>query len=226
MLRGHTGIAASVLTALAAQTASAQVRMMQLDVNGASFQSMNSAGQAAPFGGTTASGSLVFTEQVSVTELLSVGISTSGGPFMPQAPDPWNLTNLAITINLNNGNVTGGSISLDINGGPTAGDNYHATIGAAGGVSTYVGGGFLVQGLTLNGAFSDAMFDATPIPDFFNQQNPPFLSGSFLIHLDAPNPDGSGSADLDGFVSNIPGPSSATCLITAGILAGARRRRR
>ena len=220
MHRGHVGLAAGLLVALGGQSATAQLQVIQFDINGIGAQARNAAGASAPFGGLTHTGSLALQSQASLTELLTMGISTNGGSFVVQG-GPWNLTNLVMTINLSNGNITGGSMSFDVSGGPPGGDNYHATVAAAGHVANYVGGGFLLEGLTTSGAFSDASFGSVAIANFFPSTN---LQGNFLLHLDTPGANGASFADLDDFVQSVPGPASAMVLV-AGVMACARRRR-
>lgn len=45
-------------------------------------------------------------------------------------------------------------------------------------MGTYVGGGFLIEALTINGAFSDSAFGPVNIADFLGHQGtPPLLPG-------------------------------------------------
>ena len=222
-LKGTAGLTAVVLFA---QVSLAQSRTLQWDLNNLAFQAMNAAGAPAPFGGVTHTGSLVLQEQLPTTELLAILISTAGGPFQNQPGAPWNLTDALLSINLNNGNVTGGTFRVDLNGGPgSGGDRYSAVIGAGGSVSTFVGGGFKVEGLTMNGQFSDATYGSVNVADFFaSQGTPPFLQGSFLTFRVQPNANGAGFADTDAFVTNVPSPGSMACLAAAAFVARRRRR--
>jgi len=220
------GAATASAIALFAQAGWAQSRILQFDVNNFKYQTLNSAGAPSAFGGTTHTGSLVLTDLLPTTELLAIAIATGGGGFIPQPGSPWNLTDASLTVNLNSGNVTGGSFLIDINGGPAGGgDRYSATVGAVGNVSTYVGGGFKVEGLTLAGSFSDASFGPINVADFFAAQGGNLLQGSFLAFKITPDANGAGYADVDAFVSNVPAPGSLACLAGAGLLAARRRRR-
>jgi hypothetical protein len=212
---------------VAAQVASAQPRTLQFDLNNLAYQSLNASGAPVPFGGLTHTGSLAFSDSLPTTQLVAILISTAGGPFVNQPGAPWNLTDCVLNVNLSNGNVTGGSFSVDLNGGPGGGgDRYSAAIGAAGNVSTYVGGGFKVEGLTMNGAFSDALYGTVNVADFFAAQGtPPFLQGSFLSFRIQPDANGAGFADTDAFVSSVPEPGSLACLLAAAAIVVRRRRR-
>jgi hypothetical protein len=228
MQRGVWGVMGVATAALFVSAGQGQVRTMQFDLNNLAFQAMNQAGAPAPFGGTTHSGSLVLQDQLPTTQLVGVLMSTAGGPFMLQPGNPWNLTDSSLQINLNGGNVTGGSLLVDVNGGPTGGgDRYSATLAAAGHVANYVGGGFMVEGLTVNGAFSDATFGTVNVADFFAAQwTPPLLQGSFLTFRIQPNGSGAGFADTDVFVTNIPTPAGSIACLIAGAIIAVRRRRR
>jgi hypothetical protein len=128
---------------------------------------------------------------------------------------------LVLNVNLLNGNVTGGNFLVDINGGPSAGgDRYSASVGTGGSVTTFVGGGFKLEGLTLTGSFSDASWGTVPIADFTGSA----LQGSFLTFRIQPNANGAGFADTDAWVT-APSPGSLACCV-AGAFVAARRRRR
>ena len=224
MRKSLKGAAALTAVFLCAQAGLAQSRVLQFDLNNLGFQAYNVLGAPAPFGGLTHTGALDLFDSLPTTQLLAVLISTGGGPFQNQPGAPWNLTDCVLNINLSNGNVTGGSFSVDINGGPGGGgDRYSASIGAAGSVSTYVGGGFKIEGLTLAGSFSDASFGPVNVSDFFSGS--PNLQGSFLTFRIQPDANGAGFADTDAFVSNVPAPGSMACLAAAVFVACRRRRR-
>jgi uncharacterized protein (TIGR03382 family) len=205
--------------AMAAAPAAAQVRMLQMDINGLAFQARNSAGAPAPFGGLSHTGSLVLQNQDPTSLLADIAIQTGGsGPFVPQ-PFSGTLGTTLVTINLNNGNVTGGSMMVHVGS-----DMYSTNINPVGNVATYVGGGFQIEGLTSGGMFSGPSFATVPIADFFANQGGGGLPGAFLNFRIQPNTSGAGFADLDLFVSNIPAPG-AMALLGLGGLAASRRRR-
>jgi hypothetical protein len=215
----------SVLAAIAvagfalASPAVAQLRTMQMDLNGLGFQAYsgaNGTGSPVAFGGTSHSGSLVF-NTIAGSVLNDIAMQTNGvGPFLPQ-PFTGSLGASSVIINLSAGAVTGGSMMIHVGA-----DMYSTTIGSAGSVTTFVGGGYKVDGLTANGSFSGATFATVPIADFF--ANNGSLPGHFLSFAIVPDPQGSGSADIDLFVLNIPAPGSAALLGLGGVLAFRRRR--
>jgi hypothetical protein len=217
------GAAISVaVVSICAQAGLAQ-RTLQFDVNNLAFQAENSGGVAVPFGGVTHTGSLNLSDSLPTSQLLGIGISTAGGPFVDQPGAPWNLTDFVLNITLNNGNVTGGQFSIDVNGGPSAGgDRYSATVGSGGAVTPFVGGGFKVEGLTMAGHFSDSSFGPVDVSDFFAA---PSLGGSFLTFRIQPNSTGGGYADTDAFVTPVPQPAGSLALVAAGMMVARRRRR-
>jgi hypothetical protein len=215
------GMAGTLALVMASQ-ANAQ-RGFQFDLNNFGFLSLNQAGGQIPFGGTTHTGSLAMSDALPITQLVAVGIS--GGPgqaYAVQPGAPWVLTDAALNINLVNGNVTGGNFQVDINGGPGAGgDRYSATIGAGGSVTTFIGGGFKVEGLTTTGQFSDAAWGGVAIADFSGNA----LTGSFLSFRIQPNAQGAGFCDADAWVTAIPSPGSLACVLAGGLIVARRRRR-
>jgi hypothetical protein len=206
----------------------AQDRRMQFDLNGLAYQAFNSAGAPSAFGGTTHTGSIQFTEQIPPSVLLAIKMRTggAGNPFINQS-FTGGLSDLAFNINLVGGNVTGGTVLMDVNGGPGGGgDRYTASILAGGSVQPFVGGGFTIDSLTASGHFSDNNFAGVPIADFFAAQNTPgFLTGDFLAFSINPSPSGSGNADIDLFVNNVPAPAGLGLLGGVTLLAVRRRRR-
>lgn len=218
------GSAVSAALLVFASTGMAQSRTLQFDVNNLGFQAFNQLGQSSAFGGLTHSGRLDLFEDLPLSELLSVSIRNGTGPFTVQ-PFVGSLTNMAMSLLLTNGAVTGGSIVLDVNNGPGVGDRYTASIGAAGIVTNYIGGGFKVEGLTLSGSFSDDNFGGVAIADFFATQGGTQNQGNFIGFKIQPDASGAGHADTDIFVTAIPGPGSMGCLAAAGLVAIRRRRR-
>ena len=224
MTKRVSALAAAAVMA-SASSALAQ-RTLQWDVNNLQFQARNAAGAPTPFGGLTHTGSVTLTDTVPTSELAAISIrSDPGQPFVPQPGAPWNMSDLALTINLNAGMVTGGSFSIDLNGGPGPGDRYTAILGNAGAVTPFVGGGYKVEGLTTTGLFTDASFGSVSVADFFAAQGgTPGLLGSFLSFRINPDPNGASIADLDAFVT-VPSPGTVACLGIAGLFFAPRRRR-
>lgn len=202
-------------------------RVMQLDLNNLGYMSLNAAGGQAPFGGVTHTGSFWMMDTLPITQLVDIAMNTGGGPFASQPGGPWNLTDAEIRVDLLNGQVTGGIIRVDINGGPSVGgDRYSASIAPVGHVSTFVGGGFLLEALSVGGTFSDASFGPVGVADFFaSQGTPPFLQGSFLTFKINPDANGAGFADTDMWISSVPTPGTLACGFLAAAVMCRRRRR-
>jgi hypothetical protein len=201
-------------------------RVMQLDLNNLGYMSLNAAGGQIPFGGVSHTGSFWMMDTLPITQLVDVAMSSGNGVFASQ-PGPWNLTDAEIRVDLVNGQVTGGIIRVDINGGPgVGGDRYTAAIAAVGHVSTFVGGGFLLEALSVDGAFSDAAWGPVAIADFFaSQGTSPFLQGSFLTFKIQPDANGAGFSDTDIWISAVPTPGTLACgFLAAALMAGRRRR--
>jgi hypothetical protein len=219
-------VAVGSATLLCATAANAQDRRLQFDLNSLAFQFLNSAGAPSAFPGTTATGTFQLFDQLPTPTTLNGILIRTGGvgnPFVSQS-FTGGLTHLAININLVNGAVTGGSVLIDLNGGPPGGDSYTATIAAGGSVQNSVvpqPGSFTIESLTGSGHFSDANLAGISIPDFFPSSS---LTGDFLSFKITPNAQGAGFADTDLFVNNIPAPGSASLLGLGGILAFRRRR--
>ncbi len=134
------------------------------------------------------------------------------------------------TINLENGDVTGGSFRVDVlESDAVTMNTYTATIVAnIGQVEEQAGQGFTINGLTFEGMFSSDTFAGVDV-SLWNDNEP--LVGSFIeISLD---PDDNGldnDTDVDLFVTPapvVPLPSAPALagVGLVGVLAGARRRR-
>lgn len=218
-------IAAVVSGVLLAAGAASATPILQFDVNQFHFQARNGAGAASPFGGLSHTGSVQFSYTANVTVLNGVFVqSVASGPFVNQNFSG-SLANFTGQITLSNGQVTGGNIAISINGGT---DTFTTNIqGGVGQVSTFVGGGYKIEGLTAGGLFSDAAFGNVNVTPWFNAQTPSGLLGSFLQFNFDPNSDGSGNADMDLFVDVVPIPPALyTGMATLGGAMIARRLRR
>jgi hypothetical protein len=176
---------------------------LQLDVNAIGLQVHNAQGANSAFGGLTHTGSINFSFISNATALEGIYVQSSQfGPWIDQGFSG-SLTNFTGTINLTNGLVTGGSVSV------TAGaDSYSCGIVPdIGQVQNYIGGGFTVQGLTFQGAFSDSTFGNVDVSPWFAANGG--LFGSFLEFNFQPNEDGAGVSDMELFVDTVPLPPAA-----------------
>ncbi len=218
MFRLATAVgAASVLCVAAAASADP---VLQFDVNSFAVQSHNAAGGSSAFGGLTHTGSINFSMIANTTVLNGMfGNTAAGGPLVNMGFNG-SLSNFTGQINMVNGQVTGGSLSIAVNGGT---DTYTTNISSGGQVSTYVGGGFKIEGLMGGGAFSDAQFGNVNVSPWFNLP----LIGSFLQFNWLPDEFGAGSGDMDVFVNVVPLPTAAWAgLAMLGGIALIRKARR
>jgi hypothetical protein len=220
MKLAHLAVAAVVS---AAGVASA-TPTLQLDVNTIHIQCQNGQGQNSAFGGLSHTGSVNFSFQANTTVLNGVFLQTVvNGPFQNQNFNG-SLSNFTGQITLSNGLVTGGHLGVFVNAGS---DSYQCdVVPNVGHVSTYVGGGFKIEGLTFHGAFSDSQFGNVNVSAFTGTN----LPGSFLQFNFDPNASGAGFADMDMFVDSVvPLPPAAWAGLgtLAGLMAiqAVRRRR-
>jgi opacity protein-like surface antigen len=209
-----------VLSGAAAAVASP---VLQFDVNQFSTQATNAQGQNSPFGGLTHTGSVVFSTGIAVLNGIFIQ-SVPNGPFNNANFSGFSLVQFTGQVNLVNGQVTGGNITLRINNN----DQYSCNIAANSGfVSNFVGGGFKIEALTRNGLFSDAQFGNVNVAPWFNAQGTNGLPGSFLQFNFNPNAQGAATSDMDLFVDVVPLPPAAWAgLATLGGAMVARRIKR
>ncbi len=125
----------------------------------------------------------------------------------------WDLSHFSAKINIENGTVVGGYLYLEVeqfSGGSPDGltNSYTADIvDGAGRVNHQAGQGYTIDGLTINGMFSDATFAGIDIGRWFGLQP---LIGSFLNFSFDPgdNPFGTDeNSHIDIFVT-VPLPTS------------------
>jgi hypothetical protein len=220
MSKQALGVAALVV-ACVCSVAHASDPILQLDLNGLGIHARDSAGGLSSFGGLTHTGSVEIFFAPGVSMLAGVlSNANPPGPFVDQGFNG-SLTNIVGSIMLNNGQVTGGSLSVEVNGASADPDYYTALVMPnSGAVHTFVGGGFTIEGLTFQGMFDDSSFGNVDVTPWMGGS----LSGSFLQFNFSPNASGSGFADIDAFVV-APAPGSLVGLGLGG-LALARRRRR
>lgn len=215
--------AASVLLAGAAASATP---VLQFDVNQFGIQAQNAANVNVPFGGLTHTGRLLFTAPAGTLNGIFIQ-SIPSGPFNNAGFAGFTLTSFTGQVTLNNGLVTGGSVTLTLNNG----DFYTCNITPGSGAisTTTLPGGFKIEGLTRNGAFADSVFGNVNVAPWFNTQGfPGGLPGSFLEFNFSPNASGAGNSDMDLFVDVAPLPPAAWAGLgtLAGVIAVRRLRRR
>ncbi len=204
----------AVATSMACGSIASADETLQMDLNALGVQVMNSLGAPSAFGGLNHTGSVNLSDVFGTSSLAGIFIDTINQGFNGT------LTDMTGLIQLTNGNVTGGSLSVTVNGV----DTYTAQIANAGYVENYIGGGYTIQGLTFNGAFSSSMFGNVNVAAWAEGT----LPGSFLQFNFEPTANGTGFADLDLFVQVVPlPPAAATGLASlAGLMLVGRLRRR
>ena len=181
--------------------------VLQFDVNQFGAQARNGAGASTPFGGVTHTGSVAFSFSAGVTVVHCIFFHFPlRGPLQNPQFSGFSLTSFSGQVDLVNGQVTGGSVSLGINNG----DSYTCNITPnSGAVSTFVGGGFKIEALTRNGFFNDGQFGNVNVSPWFGAQSPNGLPGSFLQFNFNPNAQGAATSDMDLFVDVAPLPPAA-----------------
>lgn len=211
----RTSVAFAVAGSLMAAAAASATPVLQIDVNSFQAQAVNAGGAPTAFGGLTHTGALQFS--IGQGHLVGAFIqSMPFGPFLNAGLAGVTLTGFSGQVNLVNGLVTGGNITLEI----SSGDSYTCLISpGSGAVSTYVGGGYKIEALTHGGMFSDSMFGNVDITPWYNAQGIAGLFGSLLEFNFDPDPTGAASSDMDIFVDVVPLPPAAYAGL--GTLAGA-----
>lgn len=185
-------ISAVALLVLAGTAAASPT--LQFDVNAIRIQARDGSGANSAFGGLMHTGSVAFSFQTSTTYLAGIDINGFDAGFTGS------LTDFTGAVNLVNGQVTGGNLAVTVNGGT---DSYVCDIVPnLGQVTTYVGGGFKIDGLSYHGHFSDGQFGNVDVSPFAGND----LPGSFLQFNFDPNASGGGFADMDLFVQAVPLP--------------------
>lgn len=218
-------VAFSLAAVLVAGTAAVADPTLQMDINNMHFQALDSGGNATSFNGTSHTGAMRLDFDADFSRLVDISISdglSGSGSGVGAVPT---LTGFSGLINLSNGQVTGGNLSVTVEGGGT----YTAQIGSGGGVDNFVGGGFTIEGLTFDGNFSSADFGGVDVTPWFNgQDGPQSLLGSFLTFIFDPTAGGDGYADMDLFVVvPLPPAGWAGMATLAGVMGlGYIRRRR
>lgn len=167
---------------------------------------------AGPFG-LAANGTVTITEN---TNTGLVGVRIDG----VDQGSTGVISTLLATIDLVGGVVTSGRISIEL----TDGSRYVASIqDLTGTVKTQAGQGFMMDGLTFSGAFSNLVagtfFGGVDVSAYPGAS----LTGSFLHFAFKPNAQGvDTNTDLEVYV--IPSPAGGVVLL-GGLLAATRRRR-
>lgn len=220
-------VRSAAVTVLAAGSMALAAPIIHFDINGITAQARDASGANSAFGGLSHTGALSFGFESGASHLVDIDIQQTIGGTPVQQNFTGQLTNFAGTVNLSGGRVTGGSFTI-ADGADTYSADVVANVGAVG---NYVGGGFTLQGLTINGHFSGDHFAGIDVAPWFNAQTLNGIIGSFLQFNWNPDDEGFSHADMDIFaeVSAVPLPLSAwtglSTLAGIGLVARVRRRR-
>jgi hypothetical protein len=222
---------AGVLVAAAAATATP---VLQFDVDGFGIQARNSAGvntQITLGNYSTFNGSINFTGLPTGNMVGMFIQSVASGPFAPAAGFVAGTPTLTGQIVLSGGAIAAGSSMTLLMGLNSYTCNITPGSGAL--ATTVTPGGFKIEGLTRNGAFSglgagNTYAGVNVTPWFSTQGFPGGLPGSFLEFNFQQNGTGGGSSDIDLFVDVAPLPSAAWAGLgmLGGMLVVRRLRRR
>jgi hypothetical protein len=218
----------SIIASLGTASAAIAEPVLQFDVNQFAVQAFSSAGVASPFGGLTHTGSVRFTTGQGILNGIFIQ-TTPSGPFTNAGFDGSTLTTFGGRIDFTNGVVTGGNLIHRISNN----DQYICNITPESGtISTFVGGGYKIEGLSRTGLFNDAQFGNVNVSPWFNSQGLAGLLGSFLQFNFNPNAQGAANSDMDYFVAAnstvVPLPPAAWAGLAtmAGFIAFKRYRNR
>ncbi len=219
MIRSSLLAASFILIAGSAASASP---ILQMDINSFNIQTRSGGDGGGAWGGIHHTGSLYFSQGAGSLEGLfsmsEIGGATSDLGFAGQ------MDAFDGRVDLNDGHVTGGYLSIHL----TSGDSFSTNISSAqGSLSAFVGGGFMLDALTFGGQFSGSQFANADVSPWFGSQGDGGLPGSFLQFKFNPNANGVSTSDMDLFVDVVPLPAAAwTGLATIGGIGIARRLRR
>lgn len=216
-------LAAIAVSTVFAASASAQLTLA-LDINGFDYQFKDSGGGLA-FGGDTHTGSVEWSFATTPTTIVDarMGFGGSTAVLSPVALGA-TLTDFSGSLTLVGGNVTGGSVEVEL----SSGDTYTATVQTAGDINTLTTGGFTIDGLTMDGQFSDALFGAIDVSEFVAAQGDPGqLIGSLFKFRFDPSATGAGNGDMEIYVLVPLPPAAYAGLATlAGVMCLTYIRRR
>lgn len=203
----------SALLAAPATVATAQV--LQFDVNTISYSILDRAGGLTQFDGESHTGAVELSLGAGRLPAIHIQEDPPSGPFEVQTGFTGMLSDFDVRLDLVNGQVTGGSLRLEVDGT----DVYEADVDAVGSVQGLVSGGFTIDYGTSAGSFTDADFAGVDVSRWFAASGD--LPGHGLLFRFNPTTP-MGTADTDIFV--IPTPAPMALLGIAGVVAMRRRR--
>ena len=211
------GPAAVALTGALAASAQAQLTLA-FDINGIDYAFAETVGGPG-FGGTAHTGTLDWSFHTAPdTEITDVRLGSDGpaGLLTPVSLGA-GLGDFSGSLAFDGGIVKGGSFTVTLDNAPA--DTYTATVIAdSGSIQSLATGGYTLDGLTFDGAFSDDTFGSVDVSEWFSRQfEPGQLFGSFFKFRFDPPAGGAGNGDIEVFVL-VPLPTAAYAGL--GMLAG------
>lgn len=224
MIRYSYGVVASAGLAMVASPATAQLTL-GMDLNDFAYEFRDASG-AQSFGGVNHTGQMRWsidgTGPNEEPRLVDARMGDEG-PFglLETVSLGTSLTNFEAVIELDSGKIRGGNLTITLG----TGDTYTADF-AKGGLRALAAGGYSLDGLTLNGDFSDDTFGTLDVSELNRIENLPGWALAFRFNPSAG--DASGTADAEVFVM-VPLPPAALAGLgtLAGVMGfGALRRRR
>lgn len=220
---------AAVTTLASTATAGLAQQTIHFDVNNAALQVQNQAGQPSNFTGANFNGTVRLSYNPTFTRLAA--IETQANPTSGFVNQTLNgtLSAFQLVINLTNGGVTGGTLTmtnqpLQGQGGST--DTVTANLISGGQLRPFVGGGWTIDSLLSSIVFSGNSFAGVNTSGFTGGGGQGNLNqGSLLAFRLQPNAQGTGFADVDIYVTNIPTPGTVALAGLASLAFAGRRRR-
>ena len=191
---------------------------LAFDINGFGY-AFKDAGGTAAFGGETHTGTVDWSFLLAPPTMITDVRVGDEGPFgtLTEVPLGALLSDFVGTVEFVSGRVMGGEFTVTLD----TGDTYTTQLRAGRGqINELTTGGFTLDGLTIEGEFSDDMFGDVDVSEFVAVQGDPVqLPGSLLKFRFNPGPSAAGSGDLEVFVTVVPLPPAA--MAGAGTLLGA-----
>ncbi len=225
MFKINHGVTIAASAALCT-SASAQL-VLTFDVNGFDYEFTDAAG-ASSFGGENHTGSLDWTFATSpVTVIADARIGEDGrfGQLLDVVLGA-SLADFDANFDFDSGRIQGGDVTITLDNG----DTYTADLAPGIGRIMSMGptGGFMIDGLTLNGRFSDDQFGDIDVTEFTRiQDEAGMLPGSLFAFRFDPGAGASGTADAEVFVLVPLPPAAYAGLATlAGVIGLSYIRRR
>lgn len=225
MFKINHGVALAA-SAVLCTSASAQL-VLTFDVNGFDYAFTDASG-ASGFGGANHTGSLDWDFASSPETVIADARIGEHGRFgqLLDVVLGASLADFEANFDFESGRIRGGDITVTLDNGDTYTADLAPNIGRI--MSMGPTGGFMIDGFTLNGRFSDDQFGDIDVSEFTRiQDNPNMLPGSVFAFRFDPGAGASGTADGEVFVLVPLPPAAYAGLATlAGVIGLSYIRRR